>query len=510
MTTLDLAASVEAKVLNADNLPTLPVVALKLIELTQMPDVSAAAIAEVIQNDPALSAKLLKLANSSMFGMPKKIASLQQATVILGLRTVKVMVLSFSVMDCFEGPADGRFDFEKYWRRSLSMAVGAKLLADAVSDLRRDEAFVGGLLADIGMMAAVRCAAQEYEPVTRAYALRTVPIQEVEEEILGVTHATISSHLLAHWGLPDMLCEAVAAHHGEGHDALEGRRRALGGVLWSAAMIADLFCGDTDSQTLDMVKHRCVELTGISATQLETVLEAFDSQVKETASLFAVDIGQTFSYQDIQSMAMAQLAALTVDAELGRVQAARREETTRAQLEELSEQAAVLEHQANTDPLTRIANRQAFDTRLEAEIRRARQNKGSLGLILMDLDRFKRINDTFGHAAGDDALRLVGACLRKISEGPVMAARYGGEEFAVIVGVATAGAVRDLAESIRRSIESASFRHNGHTVRFTASLGVVHVDFAQQRCDAREMFERADQCLYQAKQAGRNRVGFAS
>ena len=354
--------SLEEKVLAADDLPTLPVVALKILELTQMPDVSVNEIARVVQNDPALSARILKLANSSMFGMPKKIASLRQATVILGLRTVKVLALSFSLVEYFTHKTEGVFDFEKYWRRSLSMAVGAKLLAEAASDARRDEAFVGGLLADLGMIAAFRCAPEEYAPVLSAYEESKVPIQKVEQTLLGMTHARLSSRLLAHWSLPEVLCDAVAAHHGGNLDALGERTRTLASVLWAAAVIADLFCGDLASATLDQVKKQCVELTGITPAKLETVLEALDSHVTEIASLFLLDIGQPTSYEEIRSQAMTQLAAMSVDAELGRVEAARWEQNARQELEQLSDRAQELREQANTDPLTRIGNRQAFDT----------------------------------------------------------------------------------------------------------------------------------------------------
>jgi diguanylate cyclase (GGDEF)-like protein len=422
---------------------------------------------------------------------------------------VKVLVLSFSVMDCLRGKTSGSFDFEKYWRRSLSMAVGARLLADAASDSRREEAFVGGLLADIGMMAACRCAAEEYESVTAVYAKGNMPIQEVEQDTLGVTHAAIGSRLLAHWRLPELLCEAVAAHHGEGFERLKGRTRTLAAVLWSAASIADLFCGDADFQTLDDIKQRCAELTGIKPADLEVVLEALDSHVQETASLFSVNIGQTTSYEDLQAQAMAQLAALSMDAELGRVEAARREETTRAAFERLHDQAEVLRQQANTDPLTNIGNRQAFAARFTSAIQYARQTNGGMGLILMDLDHFKRVNDTHGHQAGDEVLRLVGACLGKISEGAVMAARYGGEEFAIIMTDASAAVVREMAESIRRNIERRSLEYNGETIHFTASFGAVHVSFAHERADASEIIERADECLYEAKEKGRNRIEFA-
>jgi len=417
-----------------------------------------------------------------------------------------VMVLSFSLVKCFTGKKKGVFDFEKYWRRSLSMAVGAKLLAEAASDTRRDEAFVGGLLADLGMIAAFRCAPEEYEPVLSAYQGSEIPIQEVEQTVLGVTHARLSARLLAHWSLPELLCDAVAAHHGENVEALGQRTRMLASILWAAAVIADLFCGDVNSTTLDRVKKQCVELTGIAPAKLETVLEALDSHVTETASLFSLDIGQTTSYEEIRTQAMTQLAAMSMDAELGRVQATRREQNARQELEQLSDRARELRQQANTDPLTRIGNRQAFATGMKEAIQRAQQSNGCLGLIFLDLDHFKRLNDTYGHQAGDEVLRAVGRCLSKISEGPNLAARYGGEEFAVIVADASARAVRQLAEDIRKSIERARIEYKDRTIRVTASLGAAHVSFAHERADAKQIIERADECLYSAKHAGRNCV----
>ena len=122
------------------------------------------------------------------------------------------------------------------------------------------------------------------------------------------------------------------------------------------------------------------------------------------------------------------------------------------------------------------------------------------------MDHFKRLNDAHGHQAGDEVLRAVGRCLSKVSEGPNLAARYGGEEFAVIVADASARAVRQLAEDIRKSIERARIEYKGKTMRVTVSLGAAHVSFAHERADAKQIIERADECLYSAKYAGRNRV----
>ena len=115
-----MAVTIMDRILASSNLPSVPFVALKVLELTQQEDTSIDDIAAVIQKDPALTAKLLRTANSPLFGLVKKVASIRQATVILGLRTVKVMALSFSLVDALRKAQDGAFDYPRYWRRSLT------------------------------------------------------------------------------------------------------------------------------------------------------------------------------------------------------------------------------------------------------------------------------------------------------------------------------------------------------------------------------------------------------
>ncbi len=513
MSEIGTVSCLEDRILGADSLPSLPAVAVKVLELTQNPNVSVVELAGVVQNDPALSAKLLKTANSAMFGVSKRVSTVKQAVTLLGLRAVKVLVLSFSLVEAFRQKRKGEFDFELYWRRSLTTAVGAKALGELAAKARRDEVFVGGLLADLGMLAAFRCAPGEYGPVLQAQAAGEGTLQDLEQQRLGVTHAAITARLLAHWQLPEMLCQAVAAHHGAGYEELDERTRMLAGLLWSAAMIAELFCGDTDSAKLEEVMQRCRELTGVTEENLETVLTALQSKVTEAANLMSLSIGETMDYETLRTQAVSQLAAITMDAEIGFAEATRQAERTRQQLAEVSEHAQVLSKQAqalstlaNMDGLTNLANRHAFDVHLAESLEQAASGGSGVGIIMIDLDRFKKLNDTHGHPAGDEALRLVGRCLGKLHQGVVFCARYGGEEFAVVVSGVPADKVQRLAERIRVIIERIAFEHAGQQIGLSASLGVAQVGLDREQVEAAELIRRADQALYRAKEAGRNRV----
>ena len=494
-----MSSEIMDRILASPNLPSMPVVAIKVLELTQHEDVCVGDIADVIQKDPALTAKLLQTANSPLFGLPKKVGSIQQATVILGLRTVKVMALSFSLVDTFQQSHGGEFDYRRYWRRSLTTAVVSKILAQHCGNVRANECFVGGLLADIGMLAAHHCVGDLYRPVVERFAASPRPIQDIEKEVLGLSHPQISSGLLRKWSLPDMLCEAIAVHHGEGLDSLDERTRLLASVLCASSSIAELFCHDVESWRHLEVQERCLELISISPTALEETLDDLHTNVTEMAALFKLEIGDSVSYEALRSQAMMQLANISLSAEMDRTKATHRAQRAQRELEEMSQKASI-------DGLTQIANRQAFDDKLNETLEQVQAEGGSVGLIMVDLDHFKKLNDNHGHQAGDEVLRRVGECLKTVCREPAMAARYGGEEFAVILADATTRAVESLAEMIRRRIESLSLEYNNQPIRCTASLGAAHVDLRLEVATPKEIIERADECLYDAKQNGRNRV----
>ena len=165
-----------------------------------------------------------------------------------------------------------------------------------------------------------------------------------------------------------------------------------------------------------------------------------------------------------------------------------------------------MERMATTDGLTGLINHRVFQERLEEAFRRAVRYNRTLSLVLTDIDRFKRINDTFGHPVGDRVLREVAACLRESARRTDVIARYGGEEFAIIMEETGWKGAMQAAERMRHEVAEQGFSSDveGETIRCTLSFGIAtHPDHA---VDKASLIGRADQALYRAKKAGRNRV----
>ncbi|HSR67170.1 MAG TPA: diguanylate cyclase [Acidobacteriota bacterium] len=184
----------------------------------------------------------------------------------------------------------------------------------------------------------------------------------------------------------------------------------------------------------------------------------------------------------------------------------RRLEDSAREVDTLRKELRKTRHEAYTDPLTGLPNRKAFDQTLKDAMRGALEKERSLGLILIDIDHFKRFNDTYGHLLGDKVLKQVGTVLRQSTKGKDTPARYGGEEFAIVLPDTPLQGACALAESIRLAVEAGRVRRieSGETVgRVTVSAGVACWKPGEKHSD---FFGRADAALYQSKQSGRNQV----
>jgi diguanylate cyclase (GGDEF)-like protein len=176
----------------------------------------------------------------------------------------------------------------------------------------------------------------------------------------------------------------------------------------------------------------------------------------------------------------------------------------------LSKETSVLKDTVITDELTKVFNRRFFLERIRLEYRQSKQRKGILSLIMVDIDYFKRLNDTYGHLAGDDVLRRVAAILKNTSPMNTYPCRYGGEEFAIILPGYTAEMAESVAEKIAQACRTERYPEIDPSLCVTLSQGICAVNFdcreAQEFEKAEEILEQADQMLYKSKMNGRDRV----
>ena len=164
-----------------------------------------------------------------------------------------------------------------------------------------------------------------------------------------------------------------------------------------------------------------------------------------------------------------------------------------------------LEALATTDPLTRVLNRRALADRLAIEMDRARRYASDLAILLIDLDDFKRVNDTAGHLAGDEVLRQIAGCIQEAVRTVDIVARYGGEEFIVILPETSQLGATTFAERLRMGIQDHEFTVGERIIRLTVSIGISTFPSANI-ASADDFFARADAAMYRAKQDGRNQV----
>jgi diguanylate cyclase (GGDEF)-like protein len=164
-----------------------------------------------------------------------------------------------------------------------------------------------------------------------------------------------------------------------------------------------------------------------------------------------------------------------------------------------------LEELATTDPLTRVLNRRALSDRLAIEMDRARRYASDLAILLIDIDFFKRVNDSAGHLAGDEVLRQIAGRIQTAVRTVDIVARYGGEEFVVILPETLPAGAVTFAERLRVGIEAHEFVVGGREIRLTVSIGISTFP-AADIASADDFFARADAAMYRAKQNGRNQV----
>ena len=199
-------------------LPSLPSAYLELVDALESEDTSFEDIGRRIAKDPALMAKILKLVNSSFFGLYQAVSDPVKAVSLLGLDLVRAVVLGSGVFDAFKGCEFKTFSLEQLWDHAAATAGMAKIIAQASRLDRRevDAIFMAALLHDVGKLPIAAHLPESFAEILDHMRARAIPMTDAESIVLGTTHASVGGYLLGLWGLPDFIFEAVAYHHNPG------------------------------------------------------------------------------------------------------------------------------------------------------------------------------------------------------------------------------------------------------------------------------------------------------
>lgn len=195
------------------DLPTLPTVAARINAEMNNDALTAKSLGKIIADDTALASKIMRLSNSAFYGQAKQINNIDKAVMVLGFDTIRSLAMSVSIFSIFEKHIETCIDVEGLWRHSLGCAVAAKVLAGKSNKSLGDEAFLYGIIHDIGKIVFISKKFKEFELVLQISKEKDIPGSDAEIEIIGFSHQAIGAMLLDHWNFPQEIIAGVKMHH---------------------------------------------------------------------------------------------------------------------------------------------------------------------------------------------------------------------------------------------------------------------------------------------------------
>ena len=288
---MDLIAAIEQYTRGGRELPTLPGVAMKILEAVQDDHAGLKELGDIVSTDPPLSAKILQIVNSPFFGFPTKIGSVNHAINLLGTGTVKNLSLGLSLVGAYRKGNLRGFDYSLFWKKSLIAATAAKMIAQRQMPDSEEDLFFLGLIHNIGELALAQCSADHYAEVAEYREVNHCPSYEAESGVLGFNHMEIGEYLVRSWGLPEIFSHAIRYHHTP-HllktDGMEKDRCTR--LLYLASLCADMFYEPEKSLLLKQFSDGTEALCQGDSIDLYHLLERVYEQTLHVFPVFEVTI----------------------------------------------------------------------------------------------------------------------------------------------------------------------------------------------------------------------------
>ncbi|MCA9497999.1 MAG: GGDEF domain-containing protein [Nitrospira sp.] len=496
-----MTPELEQKLQSCTSLPSPTNVAIQIINLASEPEVDLCSFIRILNCDPALASKILRIANSPLYPYCKKVESLHQAVLVLGLNATISLALSFSLMKSLQSSRRTGLDYGLYWKRALLSGTASRVLGTACGLVEIEELYLSSLMQDLGMLALDQVFPDLYNPLDLDQTSHASIISH-EDQLLGVNHAAVGSWLLTQWNFPDRLRLAVAGSDDPSYIPQRDERTKFVRCVSLSGKIAEIFLRDSQDAYLQGVKEDAYTSLNLTPAGLMDVLETTQGLLPETEKIFRTDLQTWTEPQAILEQARESLLLRSLQ--------------TFKEVQELQQNNAAMEAKFHNleeihrhDPLTGALARAYLDKYLETAFEQALANEECLTLVFGDLDKFKSINDTYGHQAGDVVLQSTAHLLQSSLRTTDSVGRYGGEEFVLILPKASSATAVMVCERILSAFRNSTHKIPGdNRITITISLGIATHTPDHPYPTITDLLHDADEAVYYSKTQGGNRHTF--
>lgn len=264
-------------------LASLPEVVMRTIDLINNPGTSAAEIGQVISEDPALTARLLKIVNSPFYGFPSRIDTVSRAITVIGTLELLDLILATSVVKAFRGIPTDLVDMDSFWEHSLYTGLVARALAGRLRAPNTERYFIAGLLHDIGSLAMYSRIPDSAAVILRRARAEIAPLHDIERETLGFDHGEVGAELMHAWHLPGSLVEAIRFHH----TPEQSEQHRLETALVHLADVIACAVHDPASETgrIPPMEAAAWDLTGLQPDIIESLIDEADAQFEDARAV---------------------------------------------------------------------------------------------------------------------------------------------------------------------------------------------------------------------------------
>jgi diguanylate cyclase (GGDEF)-like protein len=503
MTPHEISVKIRDLIEEQAKLPSPPAIVVQILNAVQQEEASISELARIISADPALTGKMLSVANSGFYSLPNEVTSVERALSILGTNVIKNIALSFVIAAELRGDKKSSFNFDYFWRRSVTAAVAAELL-NKVLGLNNEDMFVTGLLHDIGVLLMYLSKGDEYSALLQERRNTGVPLTDLEEHKFGFNHQHLGFTLVTDWGLPESITLPIHFHHATASAPEEYKR--ITEALWIADLLAAIYSETEIVEKVRQLQEEMVEMFNLDAEHVRELLDDVANKSINILKTFEIDPGDLKPYSQMLQEANEELGKLNLSYENLVMELKEAKEKAERLAHELSDANSRLKELVSRDGLTGLYNHRYFQEIFDKELSRAVRYQSSVSLIMFDIDSFKKVNDTYGHPAGDLVLMNIARVVESAIRPSDIVARYGGEEFAVILPETNRAGLKVFAERLRRSIEGVTTIAEKQEIMVTVSIGGTTFTPDQPAAKKQLLIDAADRALYTSKRNGRNCV----